>query len=330
MILEEFSKNENTGPVEKVKAGAVYFATEGRNAWHSTWVVKYTKNSVHSTLASAKSFCERKRKSGSVFYVKRLPCLVLIFSKGAVVVTEINSDNPLSRHLLLSELPGKDVVVAKRLVINSLKDVSDVRVGFGVHSHVWASGRGKPNSILIMQHKDSSKLEGQPESSKIWRSSSIGGDYKLMWRESEGKIKSIAVTNMVSNLRSLIGCDQSFENDDVAESGKVVDFFGERNKRNDGILAVKSLLRKVAVERKFKGSNSSREHAINIFIDELFEVFTERMIVSLEDTRLGDLFEDWLRSLSKLSREERIEALIESQSTIISPFLLYAASRDKK
>lgn len=315
--------------MKKVKAGAVYFATEGRNAWHSTWVVKYSKNSVHSTLESAKNFCERKRKNGSVFYIKRLPCLVLVGSKGAIIVTEINSDNPLSRHLLLSESPGKDVVVAKRLVISSLRNVSDVRAGFGGHSHVWVSGRGKPNSILVMQYKANLRLEGQPENTKVWRSSSIGGDYKIMWREINGNIKSTAVTYMVSNLRSLIGCNESFESDGVTESGGVVDFFGERNQKDDGISVVKSLLRKVSVERRFKGSDSSRDNAINVFIDELFEVYTERAIVSIGYPRLGDLYEDWLSSLSKLSREERIEALLDSQSTIISPFFLYAFFRDK-
>lgn len=327
MILEEFSKDESSGPVEEVKAGAVYFVTEGRNAWHSKWVMKYTKNSIHSTLSSAKSFCERNRKSGSVFYIKRLPCLVLVGSENVVIVTEINSDNPLSRHLLLSDSPGRDAVVAENLVVKSLENVSNVRVGFCAYSNVWVSERGKLNSILLMQHKKRLKLEGNPESSSVWRSSSIGSDYSLIWKELDRRVKSVAVTNIVSKIRLMINCEK---NPGGTENKKVVDFFGERKKRNDGMAVVKSLLRKVAVERKFKGSECSRERAINIFIDEILEVFTERMIVSFEDSRLGDLFEDWLKSLGELSREERVEALIESQSSLISPFLLYAFNRDRR
>ena len=229
MILEEFDKDSHSGPVEKIKAGAVYFATEGRNAWHSTWVVKYAKNSVHSSLDSAKSFCEKARKNGSVFYIKRLPCLIVHGSKGAVVVTEINNNNPLGRHLLLSRSLGRDYAVAKRLVCNSLEDLSDMRMGFGVCSHAWGAGKGKPNSILLMQSRSGVVFEGQPDSSRLWRSSSNGSAYKLHWVEHESAIVSSGVTELVAVLRGIgLGVDSSVEEND---GKRVIDFF-DNNKNN--------------------------------------------------------------------------------------------------
>ena len=85
----------------------------------------------------------------------------------------------------------------------------------------------------------------------------------------------------------------------------------------------------MAVERGFKGNEKARNNAIEVFVSELLEVFSERVLLSLDDKRLGDLYEDWLKSLKHLSKGERGEALLEFILNVRIPFSLYRIGRDR-
>uniref|UniRef100_UPI002601CA12 hypothetical protein n=1 Tax=uncultured Halomonas sp. TaxID=173971 RepID=UPI002601CA12 len=210
---------------------------------------------------------------------------------------------------------------------NSLEDLSDMRMGFGVCSHAWGAGKGKPNSILLMQSRSGVVFEGQPDSSRLWRSSSNGSAYKLHWVEHESAIVSSGVTELVAVLRGIgLGVDSSVEEND---GKRVIDFFDNNKNNSDGLLSVKAVLRKVAVERGFKGNEKARDNAIEVFVSELLEVFSERVLLSLDDKRLGDLYEDWLKSLKHLSKGERGEALLEFILNVRIPFSLYRIGRDR-
>jgi len=82
-------------------------------------------------------------------------------------------------------------------------------------------------------------------------------------------------------------------------------------------------LRREVVERNVKGSTESRDTAINMFLEELQELFTERLIDSLSDDVLGGMFVDWLSSMGKMGREERIKALIMDARLSPVPFTLF-------
>lgn len=82
-------------------------------------------------------------------------------------------------------------------------------------------------------------------------------------------------------------------------------------------------LRRAVVERSVKGSAESRDSAINMFLEEIHELFTERLIDSLSDEVLGGMFVDWLSSIGKLGREERIKALTLDARLSPIPFTLF-------
>ena len=82
--------------VGDVSAGLLYYLFSGRNAWHSTWITRYTEGCMHGDLQGAKDTAERQRKQGSVFYIAELQALIIKSAAGVLAVTEINSGRPLS------------------------------------------------------------------------------------------------------------------------------------------------------------------------------------------------------------------------------------------
>lgn len=84
-----------------------------------------------------------------------------------------------------------------------------------------------------------------------------------------------------------------------------------------------SLLRQSVVEREIRGSVESRDVAIEKFIGELRNLFTDRLIDSLSKEVIGGMFEDWLASVGKLSFEERMNALILDVRLCQIPFTMY-------
>jgi len=82
-------------------------------------------------------------------------------------------------------------------------------------------------------------------------------------------------------------------------------------------------LRRAVIERRIKGSVESRDTAIIMFLEELQELFTERLINSLSDQVLGGMFEDWLSSMGKMSKEDRLKALILDARLSPIPFTMF-------
>lgn len=83
------------------------------------------------------------------------------------------------------------------------------------------------------------------------------------------------------------------------------------------------LLRRAVVERGIKGSTESRDVAIEQFLGELQELFTERLINTLPAETLGGMFEDWLSSMGHLDFDERIKALALDVRLCAIPFTMY-------
>ncbi len=139
--------------------GKIYFAAYGRNAWHSTWVSRYTAGySFHATHESARRDVESRRVQGSTWTIRELPALVVAARKGLIAVSEINTATPLKRwppdfgrSLTLRGL-------AKRWRPRGSDDLKK----FGVTGYV------PPPAELPFQ---------------TWTSVSHGGQYRLAWRQ---------------------------------------------------------------------------------------------------------------------------------------------------
>lgn len=83
------------------------------------------------------------------------------------------------------------------------------------------------------------------------------------------------------------------------------------------------LLRQAVVDRSIKGSTESRDIAIEKFLGELQELFTEKLVNTLTADTLGGMFEDWLSAIGEMSHEERIKALALDVRLCPIPFTMY-------
>lgn len=78
-----------------IQPGTVALLIRGRNAWNSTWVRHYLRNStLYTDVASAKLGAERQRGPGNVFYIVEAPALLLSGQRRHVVLCDAHPDNP--------------------------------------------------------------------------------------------------------------------------------------------------------------------------------------------------------------------------------------------
>lgn len=85
-----------------IRAVAVLFLSHGRNAWHSTWIRRYSVGSFFRDGRRARNAVESGKTRGTVFYMRVLPALQINYGTRRFLLTEINTPEPL-RHLDLSE-----------------------------------------------------------------------------------------------------------------------------------------------------------------------------------------------------------------------------------
>ncbi len=83
--------------VRSVSVSKIYYVSTGRNAWWSTWATRYSPGCFHTTLASAKWFCESKRVQGTVFCIDELPVLAFHAPERALFAIEINTKHFLCK-----------------------------------------------------------------------------------------------------------------------------------------------------------------------------------------------------------------------------------------
>ncbi|MFC4974836.1 hypothetical protein ACFPTY_10185 [Halomonas beimenensis] len=195
-VLKEYVGDDVAG-VNKIQCGVVYHVVEGRNAWHSTWVSQYSKKSMHTSLKSAKEYAERCRKSGSVFRIKELPCLVFRTCKKTVIITAINSSKPLSEHYLACECLEDfgEIVSDYRKRLSCSRDMVK---GFFPNSFGWKRSVKKKDHVIILEHENNEiRVEPLKSESKLFVSKSVGSDNFLEWKMRGGKfVRSFSSPNM--------------------------------------------------------------------------------------------------------------------------------------
>lgn len=75
----------------------LFHTSYGRNAWQSTWIARYERNTLAESQEAAKAFVTGKLKQGSAFRLAVTPGWHLQFDRRAYLVCEINSNAPFSR-----------------------------------------------------------------------------------------------------------------------------------------------------------------------------------------------------------------------------------------
>lgn len=163
--------------VECVAEVKIYYVTTGRNAWWNTWITRYSPGCMHSTIESAKAFCERRRVQGTVFYIDELPSLMFRAKDKAIAVSEINTEEFLAR-LNVDRL----ISIIEVLPVASMT-LLQVMYAFRSDSLLWPPSHPKENSTIVSFCADRLTLEvlAPPDALSTWASRSNGPNYYLRW-----------------------------------------------------------------------------------------------------------------------------------------------------
>jgi hypothetical protein len=184
--------------VESITTSLLYYVITGRNAWHSTWITRYTENCLHASLEQAKEHVEKKRTQGTVFSIKELPAIIFRSTNGCLVVTQINSLNPLAGYSPNATTPNVEPGLTK---IDGALDnyicrdapILGAALSFSPESRFWLTKPSPTNSIITIATDDSliSFSELPDRELSIRTSFSHGGNCSLGWTlKSSGVIKT--------------------------------------------------------------------------------------------------------------------------------------------
>ncbi len=167
----------------------IYYVYYGRNAWNATWVTQYTNGCMHTSLESAKSFAERGRNQGNVFYINELPALLIKSNKGFLIVTEMNSQYPLDSYSHTYDVyesyyeygPCETILTcAKNVKLNVIEDsfrpFSDNGENYKSRNSVITLGLERMGVLFEKFYKNKSQR---------YTSYSMGGDYRLGWSQNK-------------------------------------------------------------------------------------------------------------------------------------------------
>ena len=290
-------KHEGPGTILSVESGKVFHVVEGRNAWHSTWVVQYQPNSFYSSLASAKDYAESIRKSGSVFTIFEQPSLIIRSENKTTIVTEINHENPLVGHLI-----GQDIGEIAKAAMSDYRERSkflpDFIKGFMSTSFGWRRKVSDKNLIMLQHCNPELKIKGVSNPLKARTSRSHGSGYFLSWYEKNILVSSKAVLRITENLECLLDKD-AMVGVDFRYAGVGVD-------KELHILKAKTF---EYIRKKTRMEEDVCQVLSENFLDELKEAYTDRAIVSADDKDVLLLVSDWLKSLGQFSPEDRKKIL---------------------
>jgi len=163
--------------VRTVKVVRIFYVTTGRNAWWSTWITRYTPGCMHSTIESAKAFCEQRRVQGTVFYIDELPSLSFFASERALVVSEINTEEFLGR------LDFKRLTSLTTVFPVSSMTLHQMTFVFRPESPLWPESYPHEDSSILSFCSASRTLAEVSSNDELssWASSSVGPNYNLNW-----------------------------------------------------------------------------------------------------------------------------------------------------
>ncbi len=192
-------------PIEKISHGVIYYVHSGRNAWHSTWIKRYTPGCMHTKLNSAKEYAEKIRNRGTVIYIKPLPCLVFSCKDFHFLVTEINSKNPLSGYSpdAISDNISYHFIKMENTLNNYLKigaPLHGAAFSFMTNSIFWQIKPSPKDSIIMLTSTNSNAVSVNDEAplDLAYKSHSNGGKYKLGWSKIDSDVKNNAILKLIS------------------------------------------------------------------------------------------------------------------------------------
>lgn len=197
---------EDSEVIEEIDGIQLYFVTSGRNAWHSTWISRYQRKSMHSSLYSAQLYAESLRTNGSVFYIQVLPGIVLKTAQKSFIVTQINSENPLSNYRCVAERDIDWLGNSKNprhldCYMFEGGSVDYALETFNPYSRHWIKSQPKENSVMIFGPLASAFFGEVIENSfcKALKSRSTGKHEYLSWFNYDKKTSCLGVYDIFAH-----------------------------------------------------------------------------------------------------------------------------------
>lgn len=187
--------------VREVKAVRLYYVTTGRNAWWSTWITRYSPGCMHSTMDSAKAFCQARRVQGTVFYVHELPSIAFIAESRALVVSEINTESFLKR------LDAKRLTSITTVLPVSAMTLRQMAYVFRPESPLWPTDYPRQDSAILSFCSTSNTLAelSAKEELSSYASNSAGSSYYLNWSTRPFAKDRSGLHGIASSLKGRIG-----------------------------------------------------------------------------------------------------------------------------
>ncbi len=182
--------------VRDVNAVKLFYVSAGRNAWWSTWITRYAEGCMHTTLGSARGYCESRRLQGTVFYVTELPSLAFIAEGRALVVSEINTVS------LLSKFNQRRLAKITEILPVSTMTLDQMNYLFRSRSELWPLSYPLKDSAILTFCADPKTLQRISPTQKLWSwaSRSAGGNAYLGWDLRPFIVKYSAVNRLAKAL----------------------------------------------------------------------------------------------------------------------------------
>lgn len=200
----------------------VWYVHDGRNAWHRTWVERYTDGCLHLGLREAQLYCEGLRTRGSVFCIQERPSIRIETATGVLVVTEVSTKRPLACYSPVAV----DSATPEDLAFFGVDGPAPLRIGesltslamsFRTAAPFWREPLPKDDTIVLAWVQRSKLIsiytrgDGQSEvldrrepelldNSPMYgyRSNSVGGNYLLAWNKRQSKVSQAGVLSVLS------------------------------------------------------------------------------------------------------------------------------------
>jgi hypothetical protein len=155
---------------------------------------------MHTTLEGAKKTAEKQRTSGTKFYIRELPVLMLGSKNNILLVTQINSQSVLENYHPQGARIYREKSETQDCRIDEGSSLHEAYSSFLPNSHYWDVRPPLFNSVIqFVLPRDSIELSpycaAEP---KLHVSSSWGSNYHLGWPAQKDSDRSAHLERVLS------------------------------------------------------------------------------------------------------------------------------------
>jgi hypothetical protein len=190
--------------VQDLQAVRLFRLYSGRNAWWSVWV-EDRYGWFFSTISEAKTFAEKLRTQGTVFYISELPALAVSSQNFLILLAQLSS-RPFEHYSQQAIVPAHPT---RPLIENARDNYLSVGVplghfllSFDTGGRFWTEkSSGQARKVLMMKHEQPADAVFEQLSENklpVRRSKPDGVNYPLAWRVQEEQVDPAATLALVA------------------------------------------------------------------------------------------------------------------------------------